>query len=142
MDLIDQASLFSMFHDGSLVKLEKQESNVLFQVDIQYLAEIINPNYEYFNGYLKHCRELAFVDFPGKTIFDLSNLQEAENIQPEILSAEVIENSVKVYCSIDFNYGGVFQFKAEDIKIFDQDNNQITLQQIRQFCKQYWSNLS
>jgi hypothetical protein len=148
MELIDQASLFSMFHDGILVKLEKQEDNVLFQVDIQYIAELINPNYECLNGYFKHCSELVFIGWSGETIFDLSNLEENENIQPDIMGAEAKGDLVEVYCSIappsygSPSYGGFLKFKAEDIKIFDQDNNPITLQQIREGCTQYWRKFS
>jgi hypothetical protein len=142
MNLRDQASLFSRFHDGILVKIEKQEDNVFFQVDIQYIAAIINPDYEYFNGYLKHCSELIFIGWSGETIFDLSNLEENENIQPDIMDAEFKGDLVEVYCSIVPDYGGWLKFKAEDIKIFDQDNNPITLQQIKECCTQYWSKFS
>ena len=42
-------SVFSIFHDGSIVSCISGGGDLQFEVQIQYLAERVNPNFRKFN---------------------------------------------------------------------------------------------
>ena len=61
----------------------------------------------------------------------------------EILSAEIENEFVKITCNqhnLDFDYcGGTLLVKCENVKVFDEKNNKLTIDELDKVCNEYWN---
>lgn len=60
MNITYQSAIFNTFHDGGFLFLRRNKRDIDFQIEIQYLASIIDPTYTYFQGTLINCHQCAF----------------------------------------------------------------------------------
>lgn len=127
-----------MFHDGNLTKFIRNQSDFEFAIEIEYLAELINPMYSLFKGKLKNCTKLEYHVW-GEEHRIIDNLNTLGALELEILHAEVMDNYIAVKClSDDGSCGGDLVIVADDIIIFDENNQEVTLNKLDEICKLYW----
>jgi hypothetical protein len=136
------ADVFSINHDGVIIKLEQINSSLNIQVDIQYLASVKNSQNRILDLKLLECSNFKFVDFidNNKIYRDIKMIQEMEL---SIINAEVKENIivVGVSCNDECPYGEL-QFSAKDIVIFDQNGVEIEYTELIAMAKEYWGRLA
>lgn len=135
MKLEDQIKVINNFHDGSIVQFSKTSNSVTLKIEIEYLAELINKKFNFFKCDLINCDEIYFKFWEEENIiYDLELMNEYEL---EILSAEDIENKIVVKCLTNVNNGGELYIKTENIKIYAQDEKEITHSTLAQLSQQY-----
>lgn len=139
MVLVNQADIFCIFHDGSFSSFIRNQGDVELTIDIQYLAELINPKYSMFKVKLRNCTKLGYHVW-GEEHRIVADLNTLDKLDLEIANAEVMNNYVAVKCySAVESCGGDLVFMTDDILIFDEGGQEISLDKLDEICKLYWS---
>lgn len=134
--LDEQIDMFNMFHDGTIIALVKEENSINFEIDIPYLAELINPEFSSFKGKLMECTEFCYKEWDEDS--PIADLASIEKLDLGILDAKLhTEGSIVVSCW-NSNLGGELTIKAEDIIIYDQSNRMISYKELIDLCHSYW----
>ena len=145
----DIRDIFSILHDGTISAWIGDKNLLTLTVDCEYLAERIDKSFDKFFVELTQLDELFLstwpnpFDLPVQTLTELSDIFKAEL---EILSADVKDGKVIIACNqhnTDFDYcGGNLTISCETIKVFDQNKNEMTIDQFGEICKNYWDEWS
>lgn len=142
-------AVFSIFHDGTIVSWTGDRSQLRLRVSCSYLAERINRTYEHFFVDLLKIDRLAFVPWMNSVELEqkyFTDLGEIFKANLDILAAENDNDLVKVSCNqsnLDFDYCGGFLYMAiDDIRVFDQSGNEITIDRLYEICRQYWDDFT
>lgn len=76
------SDVFSIFHDGGIVRCHEENRSLLLKVEIQYLAERVNPAFRKFSVLLEDVKDVHFATWPSdlksapEAIKDISTLPE------------------------------------------------------------------
>ena len=145
----DIRDIFSILHDGTVSAWTGDKDLLTLTVDCEYLAERIDKSFDKFFVELTRLDELFLsiwtnpFDLPVQTLTDLSDIFKAEL---EILSADIKEGKVIIACNqhdTDLDYcGGNLTISCQTIKVFDQNKNELTIDQFGEICKIYWDEWS
>ena len=138
MTLDQQERIFQIFHDGSLIHIEKIGNDIHINIEILYLAEMIKPSHSLFKVKLINCDFFKLEDDKyKKTYTDPAAISELE---PDILYS-YIENMdhIRISCNMDVNdsFGNLY-FKAESIEVFDEEDNPVTYDELCELSRKYW----
>lgn len=135
------ADIFSWFHDGTLIEWHGNLKKLSLTVDIQYAAEYLAPDFknfyvELFDIETLRCEpwgEEATDSIPYETLF-------SEEI--EINTADVKDDyAVITYLNNDFpTTGGFIYIKAGNVKLYQHDRKEITVEDIIKASKRYRNN--
>ncbi len=144
----DIRDIFSILHDGSITAWTGDNDWLTLTIKCDYLAERIDKSYTKFYVDLYKIKQLEFhpwpnpADLPAIIKTDFTDIFKAEL---DILSAEIKEDVVIVTCNqtdTDFDYcGGHLAISCETIKISDQSENELMIDQLDAICKSYWNEL-
>lgn len=144
--LQDINDLFVMLHDGTIVRAIDNNSNIELKVNIQYLAELINKDFEYLFVNLRNVQNLSFEAWTDEPL-TIINPKEIFNLELAILSTEITETgNLIVHCSC-FNSinnlfsGGKLIFKCDDFEIMDEAHQSITLDKLKELTTHYWDDI-
>jgi len=117
-------------------------------VECQYLAERIDKSFDRFYVELTNVDELFLSTWPNPFDLPVQTLTEPSDIfkaELEILSADIKDEKVVIACNqhdTDFDYcGGNLTISCENIKVFDQNKNELTIDQFDVICKSYWDDM-
>lgn len=145
----DIKDIFSILHDGTISAWIGDKDLLTLTVDCEYLAERIDKSFDKFFLELKEIDKIVLdpwtnpVDLPTVIKTEFSDIFKAEL---EIMSAEVKDDFVLVTClQFDTNYdysGGNLSISCKTIKVFDQNKNELTIDQFDTLCKSYWDEWS
>ncbi|GHO50936.1 hypothetical protein [Ktedonospora formicarum] len=148
MDKDQQVDVFNIFHDGGIVQLQRKNTNdIELQVDILYLAEMVNPTYTHFIAILKSCGSFFFDtwerDNTSKRYDDVQELQTLLE-DMDVLSAEYKDGVIEVCCWSDDEKiaGGLLSFSCEDIALFDEGGKEMSFVELEAIARQYWDDFS
>ncbi|CAN7498256.1 hypothetical protein LJR153_003465 [Paenibacillus sp. LjRoot153] len=137
MNLENQELLFSIFHDGGVEDIRDTVDGIECTIDIMYLAERIKPKFRGIIIKLIYPAEL-YIEYVD-TSETIRHFKELNKLDIEILKAQVIEDTVKVFCSINGGKSfGYLNVKASEIYIYDPERNLISLEELKTICNQYW----
>lgn len=94
------ADVFQMFHDGTIAGYEGDDSLLRLTIECQYLAEIINPEFELFYIELS---EVTKFDLDAWNPIDqppliLRGFKEALKAELEIGYSDVVDDHVRISC--------------------------------------------
>ncbi len=138
--------VFSIFHDGTISNWDGNKELLKLEIDCEYLAEKIDKSYKSFFIELENIEKLELnpwmnpINLPQK-IF--SEIEEVFQTSLEILSTEIENEIVKITCNqdnLDFEYcGGTLLLSCKNIKVFDQNLNELTIDEINKICEEYWN---
>ena len=138
------ADIFNMFHDGSIIAIKRQEDVLILTIEIEYIAELVNPQYKVFFVHLFDAKDVSLTawyksDSEQRKVF--TELEEIAKLEPEILSAELVSKRVSISCDLhkDFTYGEL-TFNANSLTILDENNKEITQESFKELCESYWTN--
>lgn len=138
MKNIEQVNVLNLFHDGTIIRFLKDAKTISMEIEIEYLAELINKNSTSFICELINCEKMYFKFWEDdtKTINDLELLKKYEL---EIIEAEEIDNIVVLNCLSSLNSGGILYINTDFIKIYDQEKREVTIGKLAEVSHQYWS---
>ncbi|WP_316736623.1 hypothetical protein [Pedobacter aquatilis] len=141
----DIKDIFSILHDGTISAWTGDKNLLTLTVECQCLAERINKSFDSFYVELRQVDDLflstwpSLFDLPVQTLTEPSDIFKAEL---ELLSANIKDEKVIIACNqhnTDFDYcGGNLTLSCKDIKVFDQNKNELTIEQFDIICKSYW----
>lgn len=141
--------IFSTLHDGTISAWTGDKNLLTLTVDCQYLAERIDKSFDKFYLELFTINRLEFtpwsnsVNVPAIIKTDWADIFKAEL---EILSADIQDEIVIIACNQSnpkYNYsGGNLAMSCQTIKVFDQNKNELTVDQFDQIAKNYWNEWS
>ncbi|MFT4523696.1 MAG: hypothetical protein ACI8ZN_002651 [Bacteroidia bacterium] len=145
----DKRDIFSILHDGGISAWTGDKKLLTLTVECQYLAERFDKSFDRFYVELTNVDELFLsiwpnpFDLPAQTLTEPSDIFKAEL---EILSADIKDEKVVIACNQhdrDFDYcGGNLTISCEKIKVFDQNKNELPIDQFDIICKSYWNEWS
>ena len=137
--------IFSIFHDGTIIKWGKQGSGIEIIVEIPYLTQIICKSYEWFSITLYDVNQMDFETWPhAGTVkpWVIKNLNDIFKPELEILSAELENNLQKITCnqhSTEFEYcGGHLRFSCIDATVRDPSGKEYSIEDLDKICNEYW----
>ena len=138
-------TIFSVFHDGEISHCVKNNSNLEFDVHIQYLAERISPVYRTFSVVLENVEGLYFTTWPNDAEAEPDVIIDAESIftkELEILGGEIGNDSIKVTCNQPLpglGYcGGFLHLKAKSAVVKDESGKTYTIKELCSLSSAYW----
>ena len=143
------SEIFSIFHDGRIIRHNLQELDLSLGIRIRYLAERVHPNYQEFQLILRNVRGISFKTWPS--IIDalpelLASPNEIFAPELEILSADPSDGGFTVICnqpSPQFSYcGGELSLQADSAEVLDEVGKPYSLEELRQIAKAYWHDWS
>jgi hypothetical protein len=145
----DIPDVFSLLHDGRVVRAELRGDNLQFEVEIRYLAELVRPTFEKFAVTVFGVRAVSFVTWPNDATAPAGTLTSATEIFQaplQILSGESEGGRVRVVCnqpSSAFEYcGGDLYFQAEGAVVRDEAGTEYPIEGLRALAQTYWSRWS
>lgn len=134
------ADIFATFHDGGIESWEGNFSELKLKIDCIYLAQMINPDYEYFFVTLKGIELLEFHPWEQPIRKKLSDVLSPEL---EIAYSKIEDNIVKVSChQYDKDLGdagGELWIKAKSISVQNEDKISISPEDLYALRRKYWN---
>ena len=134
-----------MLHDGGISAWTGDKNLLILTVECQYLAKCIDKSFDRFYIELTNVSELFLSTWPNPFDLPVQTLTEPSDIfkaELELLSADIKDGEVIISCNqhdAEFDYcGGNLTISCETIKVFDQSNNELTIDQLDTICKNYW----
>jgi hypothetical protein len=99
----EQANVFTCLHDGGFTELLRDGDAIRIFVEINYVAELVDPDYTGFQCVLTDCRSFCFELYDGRRV---DNLLQILELDLEIGHAEVNNDDVAVYCRCERDLEG------------------------------------
>lgn len=129
----------SLFQESNLEEISYAESNLNIKLHCAFLAKLIQSEYRYFYGVFKGCTDVFFQ--PWYDEFNIiSDVREIKALGLELLNVEREDDGfIKIYanCQQQFS-GGNLLIKCEDLKIFDEDFQEMSLIHLTELSEKYW----
>jgi hypothetical protein len=145
----DIKGIFSILHDGTISTWTGDKTVLTLTVECEYLAERINKYFNKFYVELFNVEEIKLDPWTnpiGLPIVVKTTFADIFKTELEILSAEIVDDFVVVTCNqhdTNFDYsGGNLIISCREIKIFDQNRKELTIDQLRKISKDYWNEWS
>ncbi|MBV7532904.1 hypothetical protein [Chitinophaga sp. sic0106] len=142
----DIRDIFSIFHDGTITTWTGDKDLLTLTISCKYLAERIDKSFDEFYIKLENVSTVELdpwpfeKDMPTVVKTEIADIFRAEL---EIISADIQENKVVVTCSQhdnNFDYcGGNLTISARAIKLLDQSEHPLTVDELWEICKAYWA---
>lgn len=138
LSLKDQVDIFDIFHDGIIIAFTNENGNINLEIEIHYLAELLNPQFNSFKVQLLGCKKFSYKAWDeGAT--PITDLPSVNMLSLGILSAKAnADGSIVVSCWNN-ELGGELTIKTDDIIIYDQSNQLIDLPFLAELCDRNWS---
>jgi len=143
------SDVFSIFHDGDIIKYEVEGSNLKLFIHIQYLAERISTEYRIFKLSLVGLNKIEFspwFDDLNRTEPPITNIEKIFRPKLEVLSSKVEGNALFVcfnqaepghgYC------GGDIRMEVKAATVQDEGGKYYSFDQLEALCSSYWKEWS
>ncbi len=129
----------SIFQEAVIEEMKRDGEDLNFKIECIYLAELIHPSYKYFYGTLKGVKDIFFQTWDDEDLL-ITSAEEIQNLRPDILSIDIDENDyIKIYSNCSNTYtGGNICINAKDIKIYDEDFQEMNLAELSTLAEKYW----
>ena len=145
----DIRDVFSILHDGTISAWTGDKNLLTLTVDCEYLAERIDKSFDKFYVELFNVVNLELepwtnpIDLPTIVKTYYADIFKAEL---EILSADIKNDVVVITCNQhdnSFDYGGGnLTISCKKIKVYDQNKNELTIDQFDKISNEYWDEWS
>ncbi|WP_456270923.1 hypothetical protein [Bacillus sp. AK031] len=134
----NQIDIFKIFHDGTITNINKKADIIQLEIEIQYLAEMINEKFNLFYCELVEC-EVFLLEIWGDKKEYTSDLTTMAAYELEILDAHSSNDGISVSCISDEVIGGNLHIKTRNIKLYDENKKEYSLDELASVCRHYWS---
>jgi hypothetical protein len=142
MQKSDQSAIFNIFHDGTFLSVQREADDIVFRIEIQYLAAMIDPAYSYFTGIFKNCRQFL-LQLWGE---DKKCYEDIDRISMLLMNMEIsrsiFENTqVVVHClsEEEEHVGSSLIFSCESVMLFDEGQRGVTFDELQEISRRYWN---
>lgn len=139
------SDVFSIFHDGGIANCHHENGSLIIEIEIQYLAERINPDFQKFMLRLDDVKNLHFSTWSSDLKSEPQVLRDTTTIfksELEILEGNFEEKQIKVVCiqhSPEFDYcGGELYFSSTSVEVTDEAGKGYSIEELYALCKSYW----
>lgn len=146
INVIEKISeIFDIFHDAGIEAWEGNEDKLMLTIGCTYLAELINPDFDFFYLEIDEIENLQMDCWTpqGTAKKMLKSFDAIFNASLEVSSSEVKDGRVFVYFrqgDDDLDYvGGALSFIASGATIFQHDKKEISLELLSSICRDYWN---
>ena len=145
MEILDNdkiADVLSAFHDGCFSCVDVLKDCLIVQVDCQYLAQMINSEFNSFYIDLIEVADLSFKDWNQNISRDVQFIFSSEK---GICKAESNDGIIKIFVEenvFDESPGGEIYFKVNSLKIYDEKKVPLSYLQLQEANNRYWDNFS
>lgn len=144
--LEDIRDTFAIFHDGTVAAWAGDRNLLTLTIECEYLAERIDKSFDKFYVELFKPHRLEFLpwSYPEEVVESKTDIKDIFKEEFEILYAKIIDNAVYIDCNSHGNnsYGGCMIVSCEDIKIYDQNKNLLTIDMLDKISNEYWDDLA
>ncbi|MET3195187.1 hypothetical protein [Bacillus sp. OAE603] len=140
MKSIEQINVLNLFHDGTITQLIERTKTISMEIEIEYLAELINKNFKSIICEFINYEEINF-KFWEENNFTVIDSELLKKYELEIIEAEEIDNKVVLKCLSNLNTGGNFYIQTETIKIYEQEKQEISISKLAEVSHQYWNTI-
>ncbi len=137
-------AIFNVFHDGIIVRIVSKNGNLHLVIGISYLAERINPTYQFFYVTLQDVQSFTYTPWGNILLPETSILTDPDHISTrrlEILSSIVTPKDVEVLCLQNARQGGTLAFNVDYAIVRDQGGETVSLAQLIELAEGYWSGM-
>ena len=144
----DLAKVFTIFHDGAICSYELSKSDLTLRISCQYLAEIINPDFENFYLSLHNVNLIELVtytelkDNPATAPNLLSDVGTIFEEEIDIFNAKPFENYVEINCwqvNERLNHlGNKLRLNCAAYTLSTENRGVIPLTYLNEICTKYW----
>ncbi|MBX9850739.1 MAG: hypothetical protein K2X86_03170 [Cytophagaceae bacterium] len=130
--------VLSVFQEGVFEELKLIDGDLNFKIECKYLADQIRTEYSHFYGVFKSAKEFFFIPWDDD-LMEIRSIDEIKKLKPDILSIDIENNFLKIYSNCENTYsGGNFYIYAESVKIFDEDFQELALEDLVELSDKYW----
>jgi len=131
--------ILSLLQEAVFEELSMNGSDLNFKIECRYLADLIHKDYTYFYGVFKDCDDFYFLPWEDEMAI-IINAKEVKSFKPDILTVEVAEHDyIKIYSNCQNTYsGGNIYIKSSNLKIYDQDLQEVSLEILAELSDKYW----
>ncbi|WP_085908899.1 hypothetical protein [Kiloniella majae] len=141
----DISDIFSIFHDGGIVAAYHQDESFVLEIEIQYLSQRVNPEYNGFKVSLYGFSNAVFTTWPKDSKSNpkkITNVKSIFKSELEILQANLDDNKIEVLCELlsseyDY-YGGKLSFTVNSAEVQDDSGKVYSIEELGVLCKSYW----
>ena len=141
--------IFSIFHDGSLLSCVDEGGELSLEVEIEYLAKRIDPNFKRFSVRLFEVSDINFSTWPSDLAAKpatLTKLVEIFAADLEVLEGNFKGDLIEVVCnqhSSEFGYcGGELRFRCRRATVTDEAGKEYSIEELGALSKGYWDEWS
>jgi hypothetical protein len=143
--LDDIAAIFAVFHDGSIISADFDAPALRLVVEITYLAERVNPEYESFSVRLDGISRVALTTWPCAPDLPPTLIEGAAAVfsaDLQILDGSRDEEAIKVVCSqhdrsLPFS-GGELYIRAATATVTDPSGKEYSVAELFHLSSSYW----
>lgn len=138
--------MFSAFHDGTILSCEPIENGYRFTIDCLYIAQCLNPEFEFFYLDIIDAKLFKFAPrpFEGNVEYENITFKNCFQYEPEIINSECeVEGKIKVvFITSEFQnppYSGAeVTFTASGILLYDHNKQILELDDFFALFHSYW----
>jgi len=135
--------VFAILHDGLIQEFSGDKNCLRLKIKCQYLAERLSKNYEFFYVELRQITKLEltlWTNPPDRKQVYLTEIEDIFATGLEITSAKLITNYVEIDCDdMDGEFhGGFLSLACENIRVFDHESKEISVDELESLCRNYW----
>ena len=140
----DLRDVFTIFHDGTIEETTFNSNDLVLKVQIEYLAQLIDPSFNWFELTLLKVQSLSFKPWAGSTK-ELTDIKTIFDLDLSIRSTQIDEEGrlvIHVTCDepTEGSYGGgELRLRCENFSISDQQRNPLTLDELKCHSTIYWN---
>jgi hypothetical protein len=141
--------VFAILHDGVIESWTGDKKELTLKIGCQYLAERVDPSFEFFFVVLFDVDRFALVPWMSPIDLEQEYFTELKDIfqaELDILSADIENDLVKVSCNqrdSTLNYcGGFLYMSCIDVKVFEQKKAELSIEFLDSICREYWDDFS
>jgi hypothetical protein len=129
--------IWNILHDGALVRLwESTPKNIVIQVEIEYLANKLNGNYNNIFVSLKGCTLFEYEQHWSKDdIRHYSSVEELEGISPGLMALSCDEKEDHLEIT---DICGVIRTKYDSAELTLENGDPLTFEELAAASKEYW----
>jgi len=138
------ADVFNILHDGSIEEWWFDKDVLTLKISCQYLAEIINPTFNFFNVELIGITTVELEPWWDDVTLNeiITSHEDVFKGELEILSAKVLDDNVQVICnqwskSLAYS-GGNLLISCKQIEVYDEAKGSLSLSGLNDICNSYW----
>ncbi|HLV24279.1 MAG TPA: hypothetical protein VKY36_05825 [Moheibacter sp.] len=141
------SKIFNLFHDGAIESYRESSETLILKIECTYLANLLNQNFNFFILELKNISIIEFDIFnqSNSSIIKKSNdIHEIFSAEIQIFSSEIINGIVNVNCwqinDLKGYCGNNLKIVSENIQLYDEEMNNITIEDLSIISDNYWNN--